>query len=65
MGRDGAAGLEAIAAAGGLTIAQDEATSAVYGMPREAARRGAELILPLGEIAGVLTTVALEPSAAR
>jgi len=60
MGRDGGAGIEAIAAAGGLTIAQDEASSAVYGMPREAARRGAELILPLPEIAGVLTTVALE-----
>jgi two-component system, chemotaxis family, protein-glutamate methylesterase/glutaminase len=60
MGRDGAAGLEAVAAEGGLTIAQDEASSAVYGMPREAAKRGAELILPLGEIAGVLTTVALE-----
>jgi hypothetical protein len=29
-------------------------------MPREAAKLGAELILPLGEIAGVLTTVALE-----
>jgi two-component system chemotaxis response regulator CheB len=60
MGRDGAAGLDAIREAGGLTIAQDEATSAVYGMPREAAKRGAELILPLGDIAGVLTTVALE-----
>jgi two-component system chemotaxis response regulator CheB len=60
MGRDGATGLQAIGEAGGLTIAQDEATSAVYGMPREAAKRGAELILPLGEIAGVLTTVALE-----
>jgi two-component system chemotaxis response regulator CheB len=60
MGRDGAAGLEAIREAGGLTIAQDEATSAIYGMPREAAKRGARLILPLGDIAGALTTVALE-----
>jgi two-component system chemotaxis response regulator CheB len=60
MGRDGAVGLQSIRAAGGLTIAQDEATSAVYGMPREAARRGAELILPLGDIAGVLTTVGLD-----
>jgi two-component system chemotaxis response regulator CheB len=60
MGRDGAAGIEAIVEAGGLTIAQDEATSAVYGMPREAVKRGAELTLPLGDIAGVLTTVALE-----
>ena len=44
MGRDGADGLGAVREAGGLTIAQDEATSAVYGMPREAAqsRRGAD-----------------------
>jgi two-component system chemotaxis response regulator CheB len=60
MGRDGADGLAAVKAAGGLTIAQDEATSAVYGMPREAAMRGAARILPIGEIAGALTTIALE-----
>lgn len=60
MGRDGAAGLEAVAAAGGLTIAQDEATSAIYGMPHEAAKRGAALILPIEEIAGALTTIVLE-----
>jgi len=60
MGRDGADGLGAVRKAGGLTIAQDEATSAVFGMPCEAAKRGAELILPIGEIAGALTTVALE-----
>lgn len=51
MGRDGAAGLAALRAAGGTTIAQDEATSVVYGMPREAARLGAaQRVLPLGEI---------------
>jgi two-component system chemotaxis response regulator CheB len=51
MGRDGAGGLLEIRNAGGLTIAQDEATSVVYGMPREAALIGAaERILPLGEI---------------
>lgn len=60
MGRDGAEGLAAVREAGGLTIAQDEVTSAVYGMPREAAKCGAALILPIGEIAGALTTVALE-----
>ena len=51
MGRDGAAGLLAIRAAGGVTIAQDEATSVVYGMPREAALIGAaQRILPIGDI---------------
>jgi len=51
MGRDGADGLLAIRKAGGLTIAQDEATSVIYGMPREAARLGAaQHILPLSEI---------------
>lgn len=41
MGRDGAAGLLAVQRAGGVTLAQDEATSVVYGMPREAALLGA------------------------
>jgi two-component system, chemotaxis family, protein-glutamate methylesterase/glutaminase len=51
MGRDGAAGLLKIREAGGLTIAQHEATSVVYGMPREAALLGAAAyVLPLGEI---------------
>jgi two-component system chemotaxis response regulator CheB len=52
MGRDGAAGLLEIRRAGGLTIAQDESTSVVYGMPREAVALGAaEHVLPLNEIA--------------
>ncbi|HEY3324612.1 MAG TPA: chemotaxis-specific protein-glutamate methyltransferase CheB [Planctomycetota bacterium] len=52
MGSDGAAGLLAIRRAGGLTLAQDQETSVVYGMPREAALLGAaECILPLPEIA--------------
>jgi two-component system chemotaxis response regulator CheB len=51
MGRDGAAGLLAIRRAGGATIAQDEATSVVYGMPREALLLGAaEQVLPIGGI---------------
>jgi two-component system chemotaxis response regulator CheB len=51
MGRDGAAGVEAVRKAGGLTIAQDEETSAVFGMPKAALERGAELVLPLDQIA--------------
>jgi len=52
MGQDGARGLLAMRRAGGRTIAQDEATSTVYGMPRAAADLGAaENILPLPRIA--------------
>ena len=59
MGRDGAAGLLEIRRAGGRTIAQDEATSVVYGMPREAALLGAaEHVLPLGEIGPMLSALA-------
>lgn len=55
MGRDGASGLLAIRSAGGETIAQDEATSIVYGMPREAALIGAAArVLPLDEIGPAL-----------
>jgi two-component system chemotaxis response regulator CheB len=51
MGKDGALGLLKIRQSGGTTIAQDEATSAIYGMPREAAALGAAShVLPLSEI---------------
>lgn len=59
MGRDGAAGLLEIRRAGGLTIAQDEETSVVYGMPREAVLLGAaERVLPLAEIGPALAAAA-------
>ncbi|MBD2307941.1 chemotaxis-specific protein-glutamate methyltransferase CheB [Chroococcidiopsis sp. FACHB-1243] len=52
MGRDGAMGMQAIAQAGGTTIAQDEATSIVFGMPKEAIALGAvQHILPIQSIA--------------
>lgn len=55
MGKDGAQGMLEIRQAGGYTVAQNEATCVVYGMPREAvAIGGAEDILPLGEIAEAL-----------
>ncbi|WP_250466580.1 chemotaxis response regulator protein-glutamate methylesterase [Caballeronia sp. GAFFF2] len=55
MGRDGAIGLKAMRAKGYHTIAQDEATSAVYGMPKAAAALDAAVaILPLPRIAGAL-----------
>jgi two-component system chemotaxis response regulator CheB len=60
MGRDGAAGLLAIRQSGGSTMAQDEATSVVYGMPREAALLGAaERILPLDGIAPTLVRLSV------
>jgi two-component system chemotaxis response regulator CheB len=52
MGQDGLRGCEAIRAAGGQVIAQDEATSVVWGMPGFVTRAGlADRVLPLGMIA--------------
>lgn len=51
MGRDGSAGLAAIRAAGGRALAQDRATSVVYGMPARAVEEGAvDAVLPLEQI---------------
>jgi two-component system, chemotaxis family, protein-glutamate methylesterase/glutaminase len=58
-GMDGAAGVVAIKAAGGVVIAQDAATSAYFGMPRAAIDTGAvEYVLPLLEIGRTLSKLA-------
>ncbi|MBA3645897.1 MAG: chemotaxis-specific protein-glutamate methyltransferase CheB [Gemmatimonadaceae bacterium] len=58
MGDDGIAGLRAVKSAGGRVIAQDEATSVIFGMPREAIRAGVvDMVVPLGEIAQRLTEI--------
>lgn len=55
MGSDGAAGMLELRGAGAHTIAQDEASSVVYGMPRAAAEYGAAReIVPLDQIAGAI-----------
>ena len=57
MGKDGAKGMGAINAQKGLTIAQNEATSVVYGMPREAAEKGyTKFILPINEVGGFIVS---------
>ncbi len=55
MGDDGANGMKEMKEGGAITIAQDEASCVVFGMPHEAIKRGAvDKVLPLGEIAGAV-----------
>lgn len=55
MGSDGTLGLRLMKRHGGLSIAQDEATSVVFGMPKEAIAAGVvDVVAPLGQIAGHL-----------
>jgi two-component system, chemotaxis family, protein-glutamate methylesterase/glutaminase len=59
MGADGAVGLLAMRRAGARTIAQDQATCTVFGMPMEAIKCGAvEAVLPLSQIAGEMLAMA-------
>ena len=61
MGAGGARQLKVLRDAGARTIAQDEATSVVYGMPKEAvAHGGAEFILPLDEISEKISSLCNE-----
>ena len=61
MGSDGATGLLAMREAGARTLAQDEASSVVYGMPREALAKGAvEEVVSIDRLAGRLLEAALD-----
>ena len=67
MGNDGSRGVLAVQESGGLVLAQDEATSVIFGMPQEAIKSGAvEQVLPLDQIAGAITRrLATFPRAAK
>jgi two-component system chemotaxis response regulator CheB len=61
IGSDGAAGAAAVHRRGGLAIAQDEQSSAVFGMPRAAIDLGVNVVLPPGDIAARLLALHYEP----
>jgi two-component system chemotaxis response regulator CheB len=58
MGDDGARGIKEMQEGGAVTVAQDEETSVVWGMPGEAIKRGGiDYVLPLHRIAGRLISL--------
>jgi two-component system, chemotaxis family, protein-glutamate methylesterase/glutaminase len=61
MGTDVAAGAAAVRGKGGLAIAQDQESSAVFGMPKAAIELGVDLVLPPAEIAAVLANLRHQP----
>jgi len=64
MGDDGADGLREMKEAGAVTIAQDEASCVVFGMPKEAIERGAvDVVMPLDQIAGAVLNLRAKASA--
>ena len=63
MGDDGADGMKELFDAGAVTLAQDEASCVVFGMPKEAIKRGGvQQVLPLDQIAPALLAQAAAPS---
>lgn len=57
MGRDGARGMADIHSSGGMTIAQDEKSSVIFGMPKAAiANQCVDAVLPLSDIAGYIVS---------
>jgi two-component system chemotaxis response regulator CheB len=64
MGSDGLRGAEAIVAAGGTVVAQDQETSVVWGMPGAVATAGlCSAVMPLPEIAPYIRNLAMRPAA--
>jgi len=64
MGEDGAAGIKAVKAVDGATLAQDEETSAVFGMPKRAIETGyVDEVFPINEMAEGILTAAEGPRA--
>jgi two-component system chemotaxis response regulator CheB len=66
MGKDGVAGLRAMQERGARTIAQDEATCVVFGMPRAAIEaKVVDRVVPIGRVARTLLDFAQETSTTR
>jgi two-component system, chemotaxis family, protein-glutamate methylesterase/glutaminase len=63
MGRDGAGGARAVLRAGGMVFAQEEASAAVYGMPKAAAEEAGAAVLSLEGIGARLASLRSEPLA--